>query len=238
MAMDTGEIAELLRTGLSLSESPVQISYLKEEPVGIEDYAGEVPSGCTYWGVGTSRPFYARLSGHLNCEIGAFVMGLTPKGALKEKLSNTIGWMEDEGYLAKGEASSIPRLAEAPAFVCYGPLGSVKYRPDVVIMFLEPQAAMLALESAGQGGAHPFHVPVTGRPACSIIPHILNGGEDIAISFGCAGFRTYVDKAAGKVLLAVRGEGLERFSSNLRRTLKANEAVSQENEERKRSISG
>lgn len=236
MSANMNEISEVLRTGLSLTEPPVQITYLQEEPVGLAEYAGEVPSGCTYWGAGVEKAFYARLADHFNCEIGAFVMGVQPEGELKERLFGTIGKMEDEGYLAKGEANSIPHLKAAPPFVCYGPLGSLPFRPDVVVMFVAPDAAMLGLEGASFGKAHPFPVPVTGRPACSIIPYILQEVQPVAVSFGCTGFRTYVDNAKGKVLMAVRGDSIEEFSNSIVKIASANRLVSEENIERRRRI--
>lgn len=230
------EISEILRSGLLLSEPPVQITYLQEEPSGLAEYAGVVPSGCTYWGAGVEKAFYARLADHFNCEIGAFVMGVKPEGELKERLFGTIGKMEEDGYLAKGEASSIPHLKVPPRFVCYGPLGSLPFRPDVVVMFVGPDTAMLGLEGASFGQAHPFPVPVTGRPACSIIPYILQGDQPVAVSFGCTGFRTYVDNAKGKVLMAVRGDSIEEFSNSIVKIASANKLVSEENIERRRRI--
>ncbi len=236
MKSDLNEIAAQLKTDLSLSEPPVQISYTAEEPTAIAKYAGEVPSGCTYWGAGTAGTFYARLSDHLNCEIGAFVMGVQPDGELKERLFGTVGQMESEGYLAPGEAMSIPRLKNPPAFVCYGPLGTLPYRPDVVVMFVTPSSAMIALETASEGKAHPLDMPVTGRPACSIIPYVINGNAPVALSFGCTGFRTYVDLSEGKVMLAVRGDKLEEFAQRMKKIVSANLAVRLENTRRRELI--
>lgn len=236
MPRNFGEIRDMLVSGLGLSVPPVQITYLQEEPAGVAAYAGEVPSGCTFWGAGVSGAFYAKLDAHYNCEIGAFVMGVRPEGELGRKLGETIGWMEGEGYLEKDEAARIPHLEQAPSFVCYGPLGSLPYPPDVVIMFLEPEQAMVALEGAGMGGAHPFAVPLTGRPACSVIPFIMQGKENAALSLGCTGFRTYVDISKGKVLLAIRGSWLHEFSTRMQVASHANSAVLTEDIERKRKF--
>ena len=238
MTMTMGEISELLRSTLGLTEPPVQISYLDEEPKDIASYAGTVPSGCTYWSAGTVGAFYARLADHFNCEIGAYVLGTKPEGELGGRLMETVGLMEKEGYLAKGEAFSIPRFETAPRFVCYGPLGSMRYAPDAVVMFVEPSAAMLCLESAEKGGAHPYHVPVTGRPTCSLIPHLLNNGENAGMSFGCSGFRTFVENAKGKVLFAVRGKSLHDFADRLKRTAGANRLTELRNLEKKKEICG
>lgn len=233
MSEEMAEISRLLKAGLGLSESPVQITYTDAEPSAIAELTDAVPSGCTYWGIGADRPFYARLEGHLNCEIGAFVMGVAPEGELKDRLFGTVGWMEGEGYLAQGEAMSIPRRGSAAKFVCYGPLGSLPLRPDVVVMFTDPSAAMVALEGASYGKAHPFSVPVTGRPACAIIPYLMNGSDKVAMSMGCTGFRTYVDLAKGKILFAIRGDGLEEYANTLRKVVAANRSVLEEDANRK-----
>ncbi len=160
-------------------------------------------------------------------------MGVRLEGELGRKPGETIGWMEGRRYLERDEAARIPHLEQAPSFVCRGLLRSLPYPPDVVIMFLEPEQATVALEGAGMGGVRPFGVPLTGRPACSVIPFIMQGKENAALSFGCTGFRTCVDISKGKFLLAISGSWLHEFSSRMQAAAHASSAVLTEDIERR-----
>ncbi|MBX8636570.1 MAG: DUF169 domain-containing protein [Thermoplasmata archaeon] len=236
MEDDLTELSENLKRDLKLESAPVQISYLNAEPLGIERYPHSVPAGCSFWGIGTQKEIYAPLSAHENCEIGAFVLGIRPSGELGSRLSETLGWMEEKGYLGKGEAAKIPHNSSAPEFVYYGPLGKRDIDPTAVVMFCRPSGAMIALEAASLYGAHPFNVPLTGRPACSVIPFVLSGRAPVAVSMGCSGFRTYVDAAAGNMLIAVRGDIIAEFASSVAKVAAVNVEVCELDAERKKEF--
>jgi len=231
------ELSVNLKSDLKLESAPIQISYLKTEPQGVERYAGSVPASCSFWGIGREREIYATISAHENCEIGAFVLGVKPAAELGTRLTDTLGWMEEKGYLGKGEAARIPHNSSAPEFVYYGPLGKRDIDPTAVVMFCSPSGAMIALEAASLHSSHPFDVPLTGRPACSVIPFVLNGGAPVAMSMGCSGFRTYVDAAAGNVLIAVRGDSIAEFASSVGKVAGVNREVSELDSERKKEFS-
>ena len=216
MTSTFAELAADITAGLNLEISPIQISYLDSEPLDVVRFNGAVPAGCTFWGMGAEKEFYAQISAHENCEIGAFVLGITPSGELLKRLTGTLGWMEEKGYLGMGEAEKIPHGSRAPPFIYYGPLGIRNIPPTAVAILCSPQSAMVALEAASIHRTHPFEIPVTGRPACSVIPFVLSGKAKVAMSLGCAGFRTFVDAAADKVVIVVRGDALHEFAAAVR----------------------
>ncbi|HEV2317944.1 MAG TPA: DUF169 domain-containing protein [Thermoplasmata archaeon] len=220
------EAASELSRNLELDLPPVQVSYLDAAPEGIDRHPGGVPSVCTFFAEAKDRSFYAPVGDHEACEIGAFVLGIPPKGELGDRLASTVGKMQKEGYLAPGDEAKIPHNSEAPAFVAYGRLGTLDLPPTGILLFARPKSVMLALESAG------FQTPVMGRPMCSVMPTLV-GGTPIALSAGCIGSRTYARIGDDRMIVGIRGDHLDTFLNDLRRVRAANESVRQEDEWRR-----
>src|SRR5579859_2871887 len=216
-------IAAQLTKALNLDLPPVQVSYLDSPPAGVPEHPGGVPSVCTFFALGTEQTFYAGLSQHEDCEIGAFVLGIPPEGDVGARLMDTIGTMQQEGYLNPGEEAHVPHNAVAPKYVAYGPLGSLPMPPTSVLLFARPEAAMLALETAGAGAEAP-PVPMNGRPMCAIMP-IMNNGARVAVSLGCTGSRIYTEMGENRMVVGIRGDHLDDFVQKLSRIVHANEWV-------------
>jgi uncharacterized protein (DUF169 family) len=235
MSKTNEAIADQLVRQLELDTRPVQVSYLEERPSGLPEHPGGVPSVCTFFAFGTEKPFYAGLPKHEDCEIGAFVLGIPPKGDVGARLMTTIGAMQQEGYLNPGEEASVPHNAQAPNFVAYGPLGSLPMPPTGVLLFVNPKSAMLALEAAGSG-SDAAAVPMNGRPMCAIMP-IMNQGAPVAMSLACTGSRIYTDLGVDKMVVGIRGDHLEKFAEKLERIVRANAFVRTEDSARKAKAS-
>jgi uncharacterized protein (DUF169 family) len=228
-------VADQLTRQLGLERAPVQITYLDEPPKGVRAHPGGVPSVCTFFAFGTQSPFYAGLPQHEDCEIGAFVLGIPPAGAVGGRLMATIGDMQKEGYLNPGEEAKVPHNATAPKYVAYGPLGSLPFPPTGVLLFTNPRGAMLAAEAAGSG-SDSWGVPMNGRPMCAILP-ILNQGAPVALSLGCTGSRIYTDLGVDQMIFGVKGDRLAEFAKKLDRIVRANEFVRVEDSARKAKAS-
>lgn len=231
MAPDYRALASELSRHLELAHAPIQISYLEQAPAGVREHPGGVPSVCTFFSEGAREPFYAGLPAHEDCEVGAFVLGIEPKGEVGQRLMGTLAMMHQEGYLRPGEEAQIPHNAKPPQFVAYGPLGSLPMAPSTVLMFASAKGAMLAMEAA------PGPVPVNGRPMCAIVP-TLQQGASVAVSTGCIGSRIYTGLADGEMVVGVRGDHLEAFAGALRRIRQANTVVGDEDARRKREAKG
>jgi uncharacterized protein (DUF169 family) len=223
--------AEQFTRQLELDLPPVQVSYLEHAPEGVPQHPGGVPSVCTFFAFGTRSPFYATLHQHEDCEIGAFVLGVPPEGAVGGRLMTTLGEMQKEGYLNPGEEAHVPHNPKAPKYVAYGPLGSLPVPPTGVLLFATPKAAMLATEAAGSG-PDVWSVPMNGRPMCAILP-IMNQGASVAVSLGCIGSRIYTDLGVDKMVVGIKGDRLHAFAKKLDRTVHANEFVKAEDSVRK-----
>jgi len=226
MNENLNQIALQLTEDLELSSPPVQISYLDAAPAGVTAHPGGSPSVCTFFSEGRTQPFYAGLPEHEACEIGAFVLGVPPEGELGQRLMATVGMMQKEGYLAPGEEAKIPRNAQAPKFVAYGPLGSLPMAPTDVLLFANPKSAMLAME------ASTAPVPVNGRPMCAVVP-TLHAGAPVAVSIGCVGSRIFTGMPDDQMLIGIRGDKLAEFAQRLRTIRSANAAVGSEDRRRK-----
>jgi uncharacterized protein (DUF169 family) len=223
--------AEQLTRQLELEMPPVQVTYLDRPPKGVPEHPGGVPSVCTFFAFGTRSAFYAGLSKHEDCEIGAFVLGIRPQGAFGSRLMSTVGDLQKQGYLNPGEEAKVPHNAVPPKYVAYGPLGSLPVEPTSVLVFTNPRGAMLAAEAAG---AEPdaWTLPMNGRPMCAIMP-ILNQGAPVALSLGCTGSRIYTDIGANTMIVGVRGDRLRAFTKKLDSIVRANEFVRAEDSARK-----
>lgn len=220
------EYAQELTRSLDLDRPPVQISYLESPPRGVPEHPGGVPSVCTFFAEARERSFYAALPAHEDCEVGAFVLGIPPKGKLGERVMGTVGEMQQRGYLLPGEEARVPRNETPPQFVAYGPLGSLPTEPTGVLLFAKPSSVMLALETAH------FSVPVLGRPMCSIMPTLAQGAP-VAISAGCTGSRIYTQLGDDRMIVGIRGDHLGKFVGELRRIRAANDWVAAEDTRRK-----
>jgi uncharacterized protein (DUF169 family) len=231
MARPLADIAAQLTRDLNLDRAPVQVSYLDHPPAGVPEHAGGVPSVCTFFAQGVDRAFYAGLRQHEECEVGAFVLGIPPEGALGARLMETLGTMQREGYLRPGEEAQVPHNARAPRFVAYGPLGSLPVAPTGVLLFVRPESAMLAVETA-QAGPGAATVPMNGGPMCAILP-IMNAGAPVAVSLGCTGSRIYTDMGIDRMVVGIRGDHLEEFARRLSGIVHANAWVRSEDTRRK-----
>jgi len=227
------EIADQLTRQLSLETPPIQVSYLEHPPKGVPVHPGGVPSVCTFFAFGSEKAFYAPLSEHAACEVGAFVLGIPPEGDLGSRLMSTIGMMQKEGYLNPGEEAHVPHNAVPPKYIAYGPLGSLPMPPTGVLLLARPKSAMLAVEAAGSGkDARP--VSLNGRPMCAIMP-IMNQGSPVAISLRCTGSRIYTDLGIDTMVVGIRGDHLSEFAQKLGRIVRANEIIAADTTARKES---
>jgi uncharacterized protein (DUF169 family) len=220
------QIATDLSHDLELDQAPVQVTYLDAPPSGVAEHPGGVPSVCTFFAEGQKHAFYAALPAHEACEIGAFVLGAAPEGELGTRLMATVSMMQKEGYLQPGEEAKIPRNATAPKYVAYGPLGSLPVAPTNVLFFARPKSARLAMEAANGP------VPMNGRPMCAVVP-TLNQGAGVAVSMGCMGSRIFTQMGDDRMLVGVRGDHLDKFHASVKKIVRANRLVGDEDRRRR-----
>lgn len=210
---------------LGLRRPPVAVAFLSAPPPGVEKWeGGEVPAGCAFWRAAQEgRTFYTVPADHYNCAIGSYTHQIPLPERRAAELTDTVGFMVQNGYLRMEEVPGIPTLAATPSVIAYGPVGSAPFAADVVIVSAKPAQAMLLYEAAARSGAG-GSMPGLGRPACAALPLAVQNGS-AAISLGCKGNRTFTGLPDDEMYLAFTGVQWEGVASQLAATVAANQTM-------------
>lgn len=222
--MDNATAAQRLSGLLSLSNSPVALTFVDHAPEGIAHASSPVPSSCAFWRQAEQATFYAPAERHFNCPVGSLVMGFDLPSAVNEELGGLVRSMCDAKYLTMDEAAKIPSVARHSAGIVYGPLREFSLEPDLVLMWLGAAQAMLYSEAAGRAAWTSSPMEVTGRPGCAALPLALHAGRP-AMSLGCAGMRTFTEIGDDQLLAAVPGGALADFVDSVAGTVESNAAM-------------
>lgn len=214
-----------IQSQLQLQTPPIALSFTAEAPPNVRSTAGVVPSACTFWRQAEKEVFYAPASTHLNCPVGAMVMGFELPAEAQSQLMSVVERMTGCGYLGADEAAHIPTVKGQKAGIIYGPLEKFAATPDLALLWLSPRQAMLAAEAVKTcSWADMTPTTAMGRPACAAIPISLDKSQ-ATLSLGCMGMRTFTEISDDRLLIAIPGSKLQEFSDNLRATMTANLAM-------------
>jgi uncharacterized protein (DUF169 family) len=131
--------------------------------------------------------------------------------------------MQGLDYVRPAEVEALPVMALRNEHVVYGPLEDATKRPSVVLIFATAaQGLVLAEAVARVDGKTP---PAMGRPACALIPQVLNSSQS-GSSLGCCGARAYLDVLADDITVwGLLGERLEQYVLEVERLSKANSVL-------------
>jgi uncharacterized protein (DUF169 family) len=213
-------IGRKLISSLHLNQPPVAIAFTNDVPAGVTSFSGPVPAGCRFWQEATHRVFATVPRDHELCAIGLYTHHMdVPNGGQKD-LQDALRVFRELGYVRPPDMAFIPVLERDIRVVVYGPLGSIPIPPDVVLLFVSAEQALILAEASQQmEGGLP---PVMGRPACAIVPRVLNTGQT-ALSMGCCGARVYLDVLMSDMALyAIPGSKLTTFTERVTELAKAN----------------
>ncbi len=221
--MTPAEQHHQLKTILQLAYDPVGVSGASDsEPVT----AGIVPapSACSFWRRAESVRFTADAAAHMNCKVGAHVMGFTLEGEDMQALGALVQTMTGVAYIEPEEVPALPRLPEHKAWR-YTPLSAAAATPELVLLWIDGRQVMLVQEAMGSAHWNSGKgLRTTGRPACGALALAYHHAEAV-LSFGCAGMRTFTEIPDGFMLLVVPGEAVEGLCRGLEQTAKSNAAV-------------
>jgi uncharacterized protein (DUF169 family) len=214
------ELARDISAVLGLENPPVALTFVDEAPAGVPTATQAVPSACSFWREAEKGTFFASAEQHNNCPIGAMVMGFALPEEVQTRLGELVTGMCDAGYLAADEPAAIPGVKARHAGIVYGPLAEAA-APDVALIWVTPQQAMLCNEAMGAANWTTPAPTTTGRPGCAALPMAMN--EDTpTLSLGCAGMRTFTGIGADRMLVAVPGSKVEQFVAALQQTSAVN----------------
>ncbi|MGC2403105.1 MAG: DUF169 domain-containing protein [Acidobacteriaceae bacterium] len=233
--MSFSQLADVLSASLDLRQQPVAISFTDALPAGVANYSGRVPAGCKFWEESAKGAFATSASDHDLCAIGVHTHNLQPSPAQQADLMDALKVFADLDYVRPQDLALIPVLGSKPEYVVYAPLAESPLPPDVVLLFVNAGQALILCEGAQQ--VENQNAPAMGRPACAVVPQVMNTGR-AALSLGCCGARAYLDGMTDEVaIFAIPGSRLEDYVRRIEALAKANSILSKFHHIRRNDVS-
>ncbi len=113
-------------------------------------------------------------------------------------------------------------------------MASFPLPPDVVLLFVNANQTLILSEATQQ--VENQNAPAMGRPACAIVPQVMNTGR-AALSLGCCGARAYLDVLTDDVaVFAIPGAKLDAYAQRIEALAKANAILSKFHQIRRHDI--
>lgn len=227
--------ANQLMTSLDLSLQPIAVAFCDVVPDNVPDFDGVVPAGCAFWQEAATHTFATSARDHERCSIGIHThnMSETP-ASQQDELQASLQAMIGLDYVREEEVAAIPVLQREVKHALYGPLADFPADPEVVFLFAHTQQGLIlseAVERVDRGVP-----PAMGRPACAVVPQVLNHGH-AAMSLGCCGARAYLDALSDSVALwALPGSKLDQYCEQIEIFARANKTLSAFHERRRQDV--
>ncbi len=227
-------LAARLTTALHLRQPPVAIGFSSSIPPGMSEHRGRVPAGCRFWEDAAGAAFATSAADHNLCAIGVYTHHLQESPAQQTDLMDALRVFGELGYVTAQDLAAIPVLESQHKCVLYSPLSASPFVPDVVLLFVKANQSLILSEAAQQ--VENQNAPAMGRPACAVVPQVINTGR-AALSLGCCGARAYLDVFTDDVaLFAIPGAKLEAYVERLETLAKANQVLSAFHKLRRRDV--
>jgi uncharacterized protein (DUF169 family) len=227
-------LAARLTAALDLRQPPVAIGFSSSIPPGMSEHVGRVPAGCRFWEDAAGAAFATSAADHNLCAIGVYTHHLQESTAQQTDLMDALKVFGEVGYVTAQDLAAIPVLESQHDYVLYSPLSTSPFVPDVVLLFVHANQCLVLSEAAQQ--VENQNAPAMGRPACAVVPQVINTGR-AALSLGCCGARAYLDVFTDDVaLFAIPGARLEAYVEKIERLAKANQILSTFHHLRRRDV--
>ena len=222
--------AGVLTSSLGLSLPPIAAAFPEEAPAGIPAFEGIAPAGCVFWQEAATRTFVTYPKDHRMCAIGVHTHAMAHSPESESDLRDTLQAMAGLDYVREEEVAAIPVLRRAAKHAVYGPLASFPIVPEVVLLFAHARQGLILSEAVAR--VDRGIPPAMGRPACAIVPLVVNG-DRAAMSLGCCGARTYLDALPDSVALwALPGSKLDAYCEQIKVLARANTILATFHEQR------
>lgn len=217
------ELADMLAASLNLQQPPVAISFADSLPAGVKKHIGRAPAGCRFWEDAATTAFATSASDHSLCAIGVYTHNLQTSPAQQTDLMDALKVFGELEYVRPEDLALIPVLGAQPGYVVYAPLADSPLPPDVVLLFVNANQTLILSEATQQ--VENQNAPAMGRPACAIVPQVMNTGR-AALSLGCCGARAYLDVLTDDVaVFAIPGDKLEAYTRRIEALANANKVL-------------
>ncbi len=228
-------VARQLKGALDFPLTPVALSFCEDLPEDIPEFEGSVPAGCSFWEEAARGIFVTSTKDHKLCAIGIHTHNLVqPSESYQGELREVLQAMSGLDYVREEEIAQIPVLDREVKHLVYGPLAELPMGPDIVLLFAQAQQGLIISEAVQRVDKN--SAPAMGRPACAVIPQVMNNGK-AAVSLGCCGARTYLDALSDDVALwALPGGKIEQYCEQIVILAKANKTLTLFHQKRKRDV--
>ena len=232
---DYKELAKDLMASLELSLPPIAVSFSDVAPTSVPLYDGVVPAGCVFWQEAATRTFVTSARDHELCAIGVHTHHISGASASHPlELQEALKAMSGLDYVREEEVAAIPVVQRPVRHVVYGPLADFPLDPEVVLLFTHARQGLILSEAVVR--VDKGMPPAMGRPACAVVPQVLNHGS-AAMSLGCCGARAYLDELSDSVAMwAFPGNKLEQYCAEISVLARANKALTTFHERRREDI--
>ena len=216
--------AHQLIISLELSLPPIAVAFCDVAPPGVAAFDGIVPAGCSFWQEAATRTFVTSTKDHELCAIGVHTHHMSqPSPSHTAELSEALQAMSGLDYVRPEEVAAIPVVQREVRHVLYGPLADFPLDPEVVLLFAHARQGLILSEAAAR--VDKGVPPAMGRPACAVVPQVLNHGY-AAMSLGCCGARAYLDALSDSVALwAFPGSKLDQYCAEITVLARANKTL-------------
>lgn len=212
------ELSDRLTATLKPFAAPVAISFLSDDqPVSVPRRAneypepnehgrtGQVPAGCVFWIHGASETFSTTAPDHANCSVGSLTHGfLTLEEAVTK---DDVGAVLESGWVDEASVSKLPRVADKPGAVVYGPLYDSRTEPDVVLLRVNGLGLMTLKDAVPD-------LAIEGKPQCHIVA-MAKEHAAVAASVGCALSRSRTGMKAEEMTCVIPGRRLREVVAAL-----------------------
>jgi len=227
-------LAARLAKSLDLGQPPVAIGFSSSIPTDMCGPADRVPAGCRFWEDAAGATFATSARDHNLCAIGVYTHHLQQSPAQQTDLMDALKVFGELGYVTAQDLAAIPVLESQHAYVLYSPLSRSPFVPDVVLLFVQANQSLILSEATQQ--VENQNPPALGRPACAVVPQVMNTGR-AALSLGCCGARAYLDILTDDVaVFAIPGAKLEAYTERIETLAKANQVLSTFHQLRRRDV--
>jgi uncharacterized protein (DUF169 family) len=232
---DYQKLANDLISALKLSQPPIAISFCDVPPPNVPAFNGMVPAGCSFWQQAAAKMFYTSTKDHELCAIGVHTHHMSqPSPSHQSELGDALAAMSGLDYVRAEEVAAIPVVQREVKHVVYGPLAEFRSDPEVVLLFAHAQQGLIVSEAVSR--VDKGIPPAMGRPACAVVPQVINKGR-AAMSLGCCGARAYLDVLADSVAMwAFPGNKLEQYCAEVVNLARANKTLAAFHTRRKEDV--
>lgn len=218
--IDYTQAVATLAASLNLRQPPVAICFTDIVPSGVTPHEGRVPAGCRFWQDAARRSFVTSAEHHDLCAIGVYTHNLQPSVGQQIDLNDALQVLGSMEYVRQEDLHAIPVLQWRPKHVVYAPLAETPLPPAVVVLFVDAGEALILSEATQQ--VENQNPPAMGRPACGVVPQVMNTGR-AALSLGCCGARAYLDVLTPEVaIFAIPGAKLDQYVRRIEILARAN----------------